>query len=366
MPVPTVMLSGLRRRAALVAVAATAVSVGCGIKDPPLPPVIRIAETTRDLHVHQEGRSAVLVWSYPSSTTAGDPLTELESIEVWRAAFNLVEAPPAADNARDRDLNHQLLLSGGERIAVLDHGALDAATRGSTLELRDRIGLWTTASTSDEPQILWYSVRTVCCRGRESALSNIARLAPRAPPEPPTDLAVEPTADGLRLTWTPSDDLPTLIERSSDGDRFTSVGPGPVAAREWVDSGAAQGRAWHYRLRSMLQRDGQPRVVGEPGPAIGLLYADDYPPAVPTELVCLPEGTRVRLRWQAVPDAESYRVVRISGGEAPTVLVSELAATELDDTAPPPGTSIYQVCAIDAAGNRGDAATCTAARGSGS
>lgn len=351
-----------RRTAILAGLIAVA---GCGIKSPPQPPVIRIAETTRDLAVYQEVWEAVLSWSYPSSTTAGDPLTEIEAIEVWRATFAAVEAPPPGEDARGRDLNRQLLLSGGERIAELDSGGLDAATRGSTLEYRDDLEAWRHDHPTDE-QVLWYAVRTVCCGGRESTLSNIVRLEPATPPEPPTDLSVEPTRDGIRIGWTATDDLPVLVERSANTEHWRAVNPKPIAAGDWVDRTATQGRPWNYRLRSVLEPKGAPRVVGAPGAAEGVLYADVYPPAAPTGMVCLPEGTRVRLRWQPVPDAASYLVERVSDQGRTVVLAEHQTEVAFEDDAPPPGTSTYRVTAADAAGNVSEPAACSAARGPGS
>jgi hypothetical protein len=340
-------------------------AVGCGIKNPPLPPIIRVAERTRDLAVEQRDREATLVWSYPSSTTAGEPLIELDTIEVWRATLKEVEAPPPAADVRERDLNQQLLLSGGERIAVLDQKALHAATRGSTLEYRDDLEAWRDAHPAEDPQVLWYAVRTVCCGGRESALSNIARLIPTPPPDPPTGLGAEPEPDGIRLRWTATEDRPVLVERSADGSTWRTVSADPVSGTEWIDRTAGQGRTWSYRLRSVLRRDGQPRVVGGAGDILTLTYADRYPPAAPAGLVCLPEGERVRLRWQEDPDAATYRVVRRSGSAEEQTLAEAVDGVGFDDTAPPPGASIYRVTAIDAAGNASEPATCTAARGAG-
>ncbi len=41
-----------------------------------------------------------------------------------------------------------------------------------------------------------------------------------------------------------------------------------------------------------INRRGDPQVIGEPGPAIGLFYPDIYPPPAPADLVCLPEGAQ--------------------------------------------------------------------------
>jgi len=68
----------------------------CGIKGPPLPPIIRVAERTRDLSLVQEGERVILHWSYPQMTTAGSPLPDLEEIEVWR-----VEIPSGQEPSLD-------------------------------------------------------------------------------------------------------------------------------------------------------------------------------------------------------------------------------------------------------------------------
>jgi predicted small lipoprotein YifL len=340
------------------------VLAGCGIKGPPLPPEIRVADPTRDLTVFQENQQAILSWSYPSSTTSGESLHDLESVELWRATLLEVEAPVPGESARDRNLNRQLLVSNGERIAVLDQAGLDAATRGSKLEWYDNLEVWRRDNPADEPQMIWYAVRSVCCRGRESGLSNIARIVPTVPPAPPTELVLEAEAEGIRLSWVPYEEVPVIVERSSDAELWNAVTGKPLSTGEWLDRSAGQGQGWNYRLRSVRRIENGPRVIGEPSTPVGLFYPDVYPPTAPTDLVCLPEGERVRLRWRSVATADSYRVSRGAEGSTPKLLTAEIKAVQFEDDAPPPGTSIYSVTAVDLAGNESEASTCIAARGS--
>lgn len=341
-----------------------ALSIGCGIKAPPQPPVIRVADPTRDLSIFQENRRAMLSWGYPASTTSGESLYDLETIEIWRATILEVDAPPPGESVRDRSLNRQLLLANGELVTVLDQQGLEAATRGSKLEWIDDLAVWHRDHPSDEPQMIWYGVRTICCHGRESGVSNIARLTPEIPPLPPTELEVAAEADGIRLTWVPHEEIPVIVERSPDAEIWSAITGSPLTTGEWFDRSAAQDTGWNYRLRSVNQRGNKPRVIGEPGPATGLFYPDIYPPPAPSDLVCLPEGERVRLRWRIVPGAAIYRVYRGSGGAEPTVLAEVVRAAQFEDNAPPRGTSEYGVTAIDVAGNESAPSTCTAARGS--
>jgi hypothetical protein len=104
---------------------------------------------------------------------------------------------------------------------------------------------------------------------------------------------------------------------------------------------------------------GSGRVVGEPGPAVAVEYADRYPPGAPTNLLCLPEGRLVRLRWDGAPEAAAYRVFRQVGNGIWAHVVDALHELEYEDSAPPPGNLTYAVKTVDAAGNESPPATCT-------
>lgn len=343
-------------------VAVLLVLSGCGRKGDPLPPQIRRADATRDLAVFQESLEAVLGWSFPSMTSAGGPLPDLEAIEIWRAPIPLGQEP-LGTTAEDRAMRNRLLEAQGERIALLLLADLDEATRGPNLTWRDDLDAWRAVHGAEQPVVLWYAVRTVCCGGRESEYSNIGRLVPQLPPSPPQDLAAQPEREGIRLRWLATGDTATLVERSADGKEWVPVTADPVTGSEFLDARAQQGRSWSYRLRAVGRTDGEGRVVGEPGPALAVDYSDRYPPTLPTNVVCLPEETRVVIRWQAARDAVGYRVERrVASGEW-EVLEELHPGPEYADETPPPGALTYAVRAVDQAGNRSEPASCTALQG---
>lgn len=345
---------------ALVAAAVAAVTA-CGRKADPLPPQVRRADTTRDLTVYQETREAVLDWSYPSMTTAGGPLPDLEEIELWRAPIPLGQEP-VGTSANDRVMRQRLLEAQGERIAVLDDAARDSATRGSKLVHRDDLEAWRKIHGDEQQVVLWYAVRTFCCGGRASDFSNIARLVPQLPPSPPEDLSAVPGPSGIRLSWLGTGTTATLVERSADGESFSALRAEPVVGSEFLDGTARQGMRWSYRVRAVRKREGEGRVVGDPSPVVSVDYPDSYPPVAPRDLVCLPEERRVLIRWRVVGDAASYRIERRVGNRT-DVLADAHQRTSFDDDAPPVGELVYAVSAVDEAGNVSAAARCTATLG---
>lgn len=339
------------------------VLIGCGKEGLPLPPEIRVAERTTDLTAFQEGDEAVLRWSYPAMTTSGQNLTDIEEIQVWRAALPLGQEPPAPVSPQDRQMQRQLLEGQGEMLRALGPDEIATATRGSAILLRDDLELWRQTVEDPELFVLWYGVRTVCCRHRESELSNVVRLEPQAPPDPPTDLGLEAGADGIAVRWTPAADTKTLIERSADGAVWTAVTDEPVDGENWRDENAPQGQDWSYRLRSVIALPGGDLVIGKPSQPARIDHPDTYPPGAPTDVVCLPEGTQVRVRWQAVASAVVYSVSRQHGGESADILTDDHRSIEFTDQEPPLGELVYIVTARDAAGNRSEEASCVVVMG---
>lgn len=347
----------------MVFIIAVACLIGCGKEGVPLPPEIRVAERTTDLTAFQEGDTAVLRWGYPSMTTAGQALAELEAIRLWRATLPLGQEPPPPMSAQDRRVRRQLLEGEGEVIKTFDADELAEITHGSDLVYRDDLVGWREQTVeAEEAVVIWYGVQTVCCRQRGSELSNVARLEPQAPPAPPADLLLSAGADGIDVGWRQADDIATLVERSADGAVWSLVTDEPVDGATWRDSEAVQGRSWSYRLRSVRQLEGDARVIGEPSPPARVNHPDTYPPKTPADVVCLPEGARVRVRWQFVVNAQTYRVSRrTQDGEK--LLGDDLSAIEFTDESPPLGELVYLVVAKDDAGNISQPASCTVVMG---
>ena len=132
----------------------------------------------------------------------------------------------------------------------------------------------------------------------------------------------------------------------------------PVDSDTFRDESAAQGQAWSYRLRSVMKAPGGGAVVGRPTDPARVDHPDTYPPNTPTDVVCLPEGAQVRVRWLAVAGAVVYGVSRGLAGEPYEVLTDEHRAVEFTDPTPPLGAIVYYVTARDAAGNRSGQASC--------
>ena len=255
-------------------------------------------------------------------------------------------------STRDRALVEQLLTAQGSVIVELHDQTLVDATRGNELRITDQLE----AAADSKDVVLWYAVRSFCCGGRSSDLSNIARLEPAPRPDPPQGLNGTPTVDGIVLQWEGT--LPVLVERASSSDGpWQPLTSEPVQPPQWTDTTAEQETSWWYRLRSAVPPG--TLLVGLPSDPVAVEYPDVYPPRTPEELICLPEGRAVRLRWQPSPTADFYRISR-QGDERSWIHLSYHHRTlDFIDEDPPLGSLTYVVKAVDGAGNESDAVRCT-------
>ncbi len=129
----------------------------CGKKGDPSPPLPRGPRAVTDLAVEQEASAAVLTFAYPDRLLTGEPLTDLDSIEVWRVldpspaltapapsrapapAVKTDEAPGAAARraAMDVRLAEQNFYRDAQRVAVLPQAEIARRTRGATVVYTD-------------------------------------------------------------------------------------------------------------------------------------------------------------------------------------------------------------------------------------
>ncbi len=324
---------------------------GCGRKADPMPPVIEVPETTADLEVRQEGGEAVLVWSFPQLTRAGRRLVDLERVEVWK-----LDVPPGQEQVGSgpsgAELRRQLMLGRGRLIGRLEGKGLEQATRGPKLEVRDTLPA---VPVGQVAPTFWYAVRTRRRDGTSSALSNIVAWQVKPVPPPVQGLTAEPTANGISLAWQEVPDATYQVERFGLPDQVWAAVCEPTLAQPaYVDSSAAQNASWRYRVRAVKDA-----VWGPPGKDLLVQYPDIYPPAPVSNLVCLPEGDKVLLSWDPLPEPKVlYRVFR----RQDTLwihLVDDAREPRHTDTAPPVGDAEYAVKGVDAAGNESDPVYCT-------
>ena len=362
-------------------------SLSCGKKGDPQPPLPRGPRAISDLAVEQEGDDAVLTFAFPDRLLTGAPLTDLQSIEVYRVikpSPSLTQpkragAPPASSGssvgavhlpgeaarreATNARLAEQAFYQEAKRVAVLSLAAIAESTRGASVVYRDPLSALVSQGAGSEP--LAYAVIAVRRNGERSPVSNIVTLTPAVAPGPPVLLRAIPEEGRVCLEWlAPETDVlgqPARIggyrvyRRSLSEDEYGQpLNPRPVTGTAFVDASAPYGVPLVYTVRAVVE--GNPKVEGLPAEELPVLFADVFPPPAPSHLNALSEGNLVRLIWDPVdaPDLAGYLVFRSEEGGAPERLTKDPVADPFytDETVKQGKRYRYRVRSVDRTGNQ--------------
>jgi hypothetical protein len=361
-------------------------ALACGKKGDPQPPLPRGPRAVSDLAVEQEGDDAVLTFAFPDRLLTGAPLTDLESIEVYRvikpspslteprragaapsspvSSGGAVQLPgeAARREATNVRLAEEAFYRDAQRVAVLSLPAIAERTRGASVVYRDPLSaLWSQGSGS-EPAA--YAVIAVRRNGERSPVSNIVTLTPAVPPGPPVLVQAIPEEGRVCLEWVaPETDVlgqPASIggyhvyrRALSEEEYGQPLDARPVVGTTFVDPSAPYGVPLVYTVRAVLQ--GNPKVEGLPAEELPILLADVFPPPAPSRLDALSEGNLVRLLWDPVnaPDLAGYLVFRAEEGGAPVLQTKDPVVDPFytDESAVFGKRYRYTVRSVDRAGN---------------
>ena len=375
-----------------VVFAMAAIALACGKKGDPQPPLPRGPRAVSDLSIEQEGDDAVLTFSFPDRLQTGDPLTDLDSIEIYRVdrppseltrprppgagqrpstvpgaagATGAVHLPGEQERreATNVRLAEETFYSQAKRVASLSLPAINEATHGASVEFHD--SLLTLFTQEEGPYPLAYAVVSVRRNKERSPLSNIVSLKPDIAPEAPVFLEPIVSEGRICLDWTAPEKnvLQQPVEVAgykvyrrplSQEEYDQPLNATPVVGTSYVDTGAPYGVPLAYTVRAVLAKN--PKVEGLPADELAIEYRDIYPPPAPTRLDALSEATLVRLLWDPVdaPDLAGYVVYRAEGN-GPFERLTKDPVTDpfFNDEAAKPGKRYrYVVRSIDRAGNQ--------------
>lgn len=343
---------GLSGLCAAVLAIALALTAGCGKKGDPTPPVRAIPAPVKDLALHQQGEDLILQFEYPKMTIGGGPLPGIARIEL----LELVE--PAPPEGRATEVDARRFAAASDVRQVLNETDLSAASTGDRVYLRLQIP---SVEESGRRNAFSYGVRVLASNGEISGLSNVVSIAPEVPPEPPRNLRVVPSPEGLRVSWglgTGEEVEGFNVYRRDARSRSyrRALRSLDAESTEYLDKSARFGQRYIYTVTAVVSREPliESRLSGE----TEVLFQDRFSPEPPGGLVALAETDQVRLRWDlsSTSDATAYHVYRRRGeGDFRRITQAPIRTREWVDRDVVRNQSYrYRVTALDALGNEGD------------
>jgi len=197
-----------------------------------------------------------------------------------------------------------------------------------------------------------YAILYANGKGRESPLSEIARIDPVAALAPPGRPQAEARDGFVALSWSPAaDSLSFLVFRrleESGSYPEAALNPEPLASPSFEDRTAVFGVGSCYVVAAVSSPPGW--ISSPPSEEVCITPQDTFAPASPAGLVAVASGEAILLSWREVEasDRKGYRVYRGAARSGPFAFVAEVTGTSYTDTGAAPGESVfYRVTAID-------------------
>ncbi|MFI5118865.1 MAG: fibronectin type III domain-containing protein [Thermoanaerobaculia bacterium] len=336
---------------------------GCGRKLAPEPPLQVLPARVEPVRLSQEGSDVVLRFPYPSKTNAGETLTNLTGVTVYRELVGAREGerpPEGAKDAATRERDEKGFRARAEAIQKLTRAELDADTVGADVVVRDPLAPFFREGRIGR-MFLRYGVTATRDKKKASELSPLVALLPRVPPDRP--FHVVPTVEEARvcLDWSapfamldgtrPAKVAGYAVYRRDAVDEEYEDRPLGIAlgATTYVDTTVVPDRKYFYTVRAAPVAE-MPLILGPASDEVPVSTADVFSPDAPDGVLILAEAGGTRLVWNPslAGDLASYRVYRREKGAWKRIAEDLKNPVYFDADVP---AAEYGVTAVDKAGN---------------
>lgn len=342
-----------KNKAALVFINfALLITLCCGKRKPPLPPVEKTPQRT-EISGLQQGNKIFLTWDLPTQTVSYQKSFNISRADVYR----LLEPAASPLSLTEEEFSSRSTLIATVPIVVANEG-IKQQTYTDTLEY------------AGQAARLRYAIRFVNSNGQKTAFSNFLLIEPTAKiADVPQTVTAKMTKDSIFLNWSapinnidgskPANIIGYNVYRSSDASNFKILNNAPVTANEFLDTVYDFGNEYKYFVRTVSLGGG-----GEPIESLNSNLAvvtpkDIFPPEAPSAvtIAAAPENLSVFFAFNSEKDIAGYKIYRTTDRSLAKsewqLLTPELITTNTfqDKTVQSGKTYFYYLIAVDRAGN---------------
>ena len=330
-----------------------ALSLSCGKRRPPQPPVERVLQRV-EVSGFQRGGSVLLSWKMPAKNAPSKSVQNISRADIYR----LAEPLNSPLSMSEEEFAARSLIIASIRIT-------DADFERKTISYSDQLEF------AGQAARLRYAVRLVNSSGQKAAFSNFLLVEPAANVAAnPTELKTQVTQDAIHLSWTPPEaningtKPPSILgynvyRSKSDKEAATLLNKTPVAETKFSDGFFDFDNDYFYFVRTVSAgSEGVPTESLESN-IVKLRPIDTFPPSPPAALTIAATPTTISLFFPANPenDIAGYKIYRSTDAnqdkKAWTLLTPKpLTVTTFQDDKVESGKKYYYyVTATDKNGN---------------
>jgi hypothetical protein len=296
-------------------------TAGCGYIGQPLVPLANVPQRISDLAAVQRGTVIIAHFTVPTFTTENNPIKKSVKIDFRVGA--------AGDPFVSGDWANE-------------------AKPFSAFEFKDGLATFTIPAQAWTGKKVAIGVRSIGSSGKLSDWSNFETLPIVAPPETPSQPAVDDIAAGERIKWTGSGDQFRVLRRVGDEKEYTVAVT--LKDHEWTDTGIDYGKPYSYAVQALVDVGNQKTAESDISPVYTRVPMDRFAPAVPSGLRADRTANAVSLVWEADTDSDlaGYRIYRSEGNGPWQKLADVNTVPSYSDAAVEHGkTYHYAVSAFD-------------------
>ncbi len=351
-------------------------SFSCGKKGELLPPLVRIPQAAREVQITQQADRIILTWKNPTAYEDGNPLSELEKIEIW--LFKGDKSEKGEPDKKNKETEED---KKDVEKATIEIDKVDFDQKSSLLLTIEKEKIHEYLSSGDSrtsemryeyklpPKDLGekkyiFGIR-VKDRKRYSAFSDLASFEPMVLSLPPEEVTISVFQDRIEVKWkSPSQNMDQSspanlkgfnIYRIEGEEELRRLNESPVKEEKYDDKQFVFGQKYTYFVRASATMS-SPYLESEDSEKVKILAEDSFAPAPPKGLISVAGQDFISLSWDANPenDLDGYRVWRQEEGEKEFIPISREIIKEnaFIDRAVRRGREYsYCVTAMDRAGN---------------
>ncbi len=343
-----------KNKAALVFInLALLITLCCGKRKPPLPPLEQVAQRAEIAGI-QQGNNIVLNWNLPVQNVSGKKSFNITRTDIYR----LIEAGDSPLTLTAEEFSRRSTLIATIPIAISEEQSPQQQIYSDTLEYAGQLSR------------LRYAIRFVNSAGQKEAFSNFLIIEPTTRiADVPLKVAAQTTKDSILLNWSapntnidgskPPNIIGYNVYRSYIANNFKMLNRMPVTANEFLDKGFEYGIEYKYFLRTVsLGADGSPIESLNSNLAV-ITPIDISPPNAPTAvtIAAAPTNLSIFFTFNSEKDIAGYKIFRTSNQNLTKsewrLLTRELLTinTFQDKTVESGKTYFYYIVAVDKFGN---------------
>ncbi|MGQ9617440.1 MAG: fibronectin type III domain-containing protein [Candidatus Aminicenantia bacterium] len=298
----------------------------CGVKGPPLPPVVKSLVPIENVRIFQKGDLVIANFSIPE-TYSDRTLLKVKKVRIY---FNFYSSDGMVGTKKFRReaLKEVIELRKEERNAIFQR-----KIEKNSKKFLFQVEYWDSYN-------------------KKSQLSKIFEFLVKKPLPPPKDLTAEAKEDGIYLRWEAEKELKYsgFFLYFSEGKEFRKINDEPFSKNEFVFKDFSWDMNYRFKVSGIYEK----LYESEDSEEVSIKPVDIFPPPPPSNLIAIPEEGFILLKWENVDckDFEKYNVYRIEDGKRVLLTSEGVKENRFEDRSGEHGKIYsYFVTAVDRKGN---------------